>query len=826
MDVNWDIFKYEFCETIKNVESYDDFNDIVSSLPTNNLKGNYYEYFCKLYFVLIHNKTYSNFKLYNEIEQKLKNQLNLPIIDKGIDAIVNNSDNEIYAIQVKFRSDGFTIPFGEMATFQALTYGSNVKNIKKGIFFTNCVDVCDELKNDKYWCITRDNFDNCDKLFWNNVREYIGDKPLTKYIPLTPLPHQVHIIKKIDEYYNNDNYGRLILDCNVGKTFLGYWTYKNILKCDSVFIAVPSLYLLSATYESWQKELQYDDVNFILIGSDMDKKNGGVCKYILTTNKDDIKKELKKYKNKKIVVITTYHSSELLVNACKELKYEFGLGIFDEAHKTVGETNSQFTYLLSNGNNISKKRLFMTATEKIYSYKNSKLNTLEQKEKILSMDNIDIYGKVICKYSRRQAINDNVSVDYKLVASFITSSYYNNLINNNNYINIKIINNNYGMDIITNALMIIHSMDEYKFTHLLIFSNTNKKAKDIVDVIIILLEYIEMQKYEKILFKIPSNNTSTCMDIIKSYLGCDYTDLDKNKIYCKNLSGNDNMSVRKHEVKDFENAHRAIISSARIFGEGVNIKICDAVCFADSKSSTIDIVQYTGRPLRKYELKPNKNAYIIVPFVLNNEDDSFFDSDNKSFLKFRKILKSLGNIDEMITDNFVLQNCNKLSVANNTTSSESIVKIGEDIDINKYKENIISRVFDSNGNPEQRHRKILINENKRRYTNNQELIDTRNKCIKYLKESGIDNIPITTNWIKYCLGNDLFDIIKNKYYYTKEDLLQACIENDIYDCTTYKLLHNNDKKLPSFKYINNGFYYDMDNKFNLTILLENIDCDY
>ena len=59
--------------------------------------------------------------------------------------------------------------------------------------------------------------------------------------------------------------------------------------------------------------------------------------------------------------------------------------------------------------------------------------------------------------------------------------------------------------------------------------------------------------------------------------------------------------------------------------------------------------------------------------------------------------------------------------------------------------------------------------------------------------NGIDAIPLTNNWIKYCLGNVLFDKIKQKYYYDKNKLLEACNSNNIYDYEDYVKLYSNDK---------------------------------
>ena len=121
------------------------------------------------------------------------------------------------------------------------------------------------------------------------------------------------------------------------------------------------------------------------------------------------------------------------------------------------------------------------------------------------------------------------------------------------------------------------------------------------------------------------------------------------------------MNIRKEEVKNFENSKIGIISSARIFGEGVNIKICDAVCFADNKSSAVDITQYVGRCLRKCEdIKPNKESYVLLPFFYDCKNNgNFFNINDKNspYYRILKVLKTLGDSDDRIQHKFRLLDC-------------------------------------------------------------------------------------------------------------------------------------------------------------------------
>jgi len=787
MTVNWNRLKYNFLEHIKDITTFDDFYKSLIK-ETSDIKGKYFEYFSYLYFKLdpIIKQNYKEYYLYNQIPTKLRKQLNLPDTDKGIDAIAIDIHDNYYAVQVKYRKIiKNIIPFGEHSTFQALTFGSQVKNIHKGIFFTNCIDVCDELKNNKIVSIVYDSLNTkCTELFWQNVKEFIGEKPLTVYTPMKPLPHQERLIPIIKQHYEFNDYGRLYLACGTGKTFLSYWVTIKELKLNKIFIVVPSLYLLSQTYEVWQKELQTNEYNFILIGSEMDKKEDLLCEYEPTTDIDKIKEEINK--KDKIIVITTYHSSDLLISACKSNKFKFDIGIYDEAHRTVGEEDKCFTCLLTS--KIETKRLFMTATEKIYNYSRSKKDNT-QKENILSMDNEKIYGKEICKYNIKEAIEDKVLVDYRIVAPFI-----NNL-KEEHYKFVDDDDNEYEPYTVLTGLLIIKAMEEYKFKRLLIFSNRNDRARNI-------------------------------LNFIESYLN--QTNHNLKDIYLKYLSGENTMNYRKAHVNEFEKSDIGIISSARIFGEGVDIKACDSICFADGKSSTVDIIQYVGRALRKNNLEPNKLAHIIIPFIMNDNEE-FFTNDNDSFLKIRKILQSLGTSDEMVTEKFVIVDysgkCGTFKQRSGKSEKKEVTKKKEVniVNIKDFTQDILVKIFDRNGDNIDLVRNKIIYENNRRINNNLDILISQKKIIKFLQENNINEIPNNVkNWIKYSVGNKYFNKLKEQYYYNKDKFIDICNKLEISNIDSYKINYIKDKKLPPYEYINNGFYYDLDNKFNINIIFSTV----
>lgn len=767
--MDWTEFKGVFLKFLEdgNVTTFNRFVREMRKITDNKLKGDLFEYFCKMYLSLIPEckKKYKQVLLYSEISDDMKMIFELPEKDQGIDGIVIDNYDNVYGFQVKFRSNKHTIiPYGEMATFIGLVYTTNVNF---GMVFSNCSEVCDKLKknkNDKFVFTLFDDMNyNCDYIFWENVCDYIKGQPLKTYTKREPKPHQNNIIEQIIKHYDGHINGKLLLACGTGKTFISCYVSTTIMKFDNIFVVVPSLALLNQTYHEWLRDIQCNNknYNFLLLGSDVDKKQREG--HILTTNTDVIKKVLRT--SKKIIVITTYQSSDLLINACTYNKFTFDFGIFDEAHRTAGEEDKDFTKLVKS--NIVSKRMFMTATEKICT---------NPQKKILSMDDEKIYGKTIVQYNIKQAIENNVLVDYKIVSPFIASNNYDEELIKNKYIN----NNGKTFDIktILTGIMICEAMEEYKFKHLLIFSGNNTKAKNIMD-------FIEMHI-----------NTSTY-----SY---------KNTIKCQYICGEDSIKNRSKGVKKFVDAEYGIVSSSRIFGEGIDIPACDSVCFSDGKSSTSDIIQYLCRCLRKYDAVPNKIGYVLVPCILGDSINMFNNDDklnNKSFEKVKNILRAISTTDEDVRDKFCLINHNPIICRDRKDKNNVIIHADtNNFSVAEFTQTILLRIFDKSGNIIDIQRNMLIAENYKRHKEKIELIDTQNKCIQYLRGENMECPVEDRNWIKYALGNKLFDIIKVNYYKNKDDIIKSCGEHGIIDMETYEKYYGNDNMLPCPDYINNNFY--------------------
>ena len=643
----------KFKSIIKQCNTYNEFDDKLKDLTTDE-KGKYFEYFCGLFFTF-DNKWINFIKhswLLNDTPFKIIKQLNIPNIDIGIDIILETFDNEYYAVQCKYRKNkDIEINWKELSTFFGLTFGISNK-FKKGIFISNTInpnkyiDKCPNVINILYHTLKETSINT-----FILMKNFLMKEKYKKII-FEPRNYQNEIINKAINYFKENDKGRLYMPCGTGKTLVCYWIYEK-LNFNNVCIAVPSLYLLSQVYNTWSEMI--NNRKYLLIGSDAEIKEQPDIGLILTTNKEEIQNFLTN--NNKYIIITTYQSSDILCDVLIRNKIKLDMCIYDEAHKTLGNSNRTFSSLLNNELKI-KKRLFTTTTEKIYKGNNEFSD--DDELNILSMDDKNIYGNIVFSYSLKKAIEDKQLCDYKIICPLINKQCYKLMLKENKYVIDKnLCDEEIEMKYYMSAYLVCRCIKDYGLKHILTFNNTNANANNFYN---LLKNFIELMK-----------------------INCN----------CYYLTGESNMKKRKKVVNDFIKDEISIISSARIFTEGVDIKEVDCVCFVDNKISVIDIIQSIGRCLRKSEGK--KLGNILLPSVVefNKENENIF--DNNDFTTIKAVLKSIGTTDDRITDEFIIRDGKKINGTNRKFNIDvkDIEKYSNiKIDFSKFEKNFETIVCD------------------------------------------------------------------------------------------------------------------------------------
>ena len=107
---------------------------------------------------------------------------------------------------------------------------------------------------------------------------------------------------------------------------------------------------------------------------------------------------------------------------------------------------------------------------------------------------------------------------------------------------------------------------------------------------------------------------------------------------------------RERLMRSFRQANRAIMSNARCLTEGVDIPAVDMVAFLSPRRSRVDIVQATGRAMRR---SPGKSlGYVLVPLYVEVAAGERVEDavERAQFDEIWDILQSLQEQDEVLAD--------------------------------------------------------------------------------------------------------------------------------------------------------------------------------
>ena len=273
----------------------------------------------------------------------------------------------------------------------------------------------------------------------------------------------------------------------------------------------------------------------------------------------------------------------------------------------------------------------MTATERVFK---------GDSEEIVSMDDEEIYGKVVDQFSFKSALEQQPPIlsDYRIFSTVIYKDQIKELIENNKILTTGNKLWSFDADASTFAALITlrKIIKEHKVKHVISFHRNIKRAK----------EFRELNE-------------------AVNKLGGEF-----GYVHSFHISGKDSTGKRSDVLNRFIYEEPSLITNARCLTEGVDIPEVDAVLFADPKHSKVDIVQAAGRAMRVSQNK--KFGYIILPIVLEGEDSS--STQENAFRQIIRVLSALGMSDERIIAEFQ-------QIAQGKVPRERIFKFIEDEEV-------------------------------------------------------------------------------------------------------------------------------------------------
>ncbi len=347
---------------------------------------------------------------------------------------------------------------------------------------------------------------------------------------------------------------------------------------------------------------------------------------------------------------------------------EVGLGeidliICDEAHRTVGamyssnerDDKNAFTLCHSDGNIKAKKRLYMTATPKVYS-ESSKARAKESDNVIYSMDDEEIFGEEIYTLNFERAIALDLLTDYKVMILAVRKENLSGVTNsvNKKISQLKAEGTKLDKKLINNEFVckIVGTHKGLAKQDLIVLDKENKKDYDLQN------KNDTAPSQRAISFCKSINTSKRIKDSFETIMECYNEELKKKSfknltISIDHIDGTMNCKVRLEKLEElnkFEPNTCKVLSNARCLSEGVDVPALDSIVFFDGKSAMVDIIQAVGRVMRK--AKHKKRGYIILPIALEESEIKNLDEavNNTNFKNIWKVIKALRSHDPSLVD--------------------------------------------------------------------------------------------------------------------------------------------------------------------------------
>ncbi len=606
--------------------------------------------------------------------------------DLGIDLAARTDQGLYWAIQCKFYAEKTEIRVDHVSHFIAY---SNIRfrdplNGQEEAFFSV-----------RYWISTSDRWnDNARKLIRHTDRPFVllgYETFLSSSVDWEALyrgkagrrarkellPHQKEALAKAHSCYADHDRGRLIMACGTGKTF----TALSLVEQETggsgcVLFLVPSIALINQSLNAWMSDAA-GPIHAICVCSDPrasrsrsaedSDENIADLARPATTSEEEIVRNYNFYKDKPglLVFFSTYQSLPVVRSAWEKILQEdpeaaFDWVICDEAHRTAGLRGGSgkekaFTLIHDPDCLPVRKRLFMTATPRIYGEKakakardNAGVPGVAEDDVLSSMDDPKLYGEEFFRLGFHCAVHAGLLTDYKVLILTVgdESCLPENLVKKAADPDDPTLN----FDFISHLCGCI--------------SGLSKKLLDDDG----LTWDADPRLMRRALAFCPnvagkgdpwsSMNTAAQFPGASEEIWKETPEAERKylvRVQAEHVDGSMSSNERVEKLlwleRESEDPHECrVLCNVRCLSEGIDVPALDAVIFFSPRSSQIEVVQAVGRVMRNFRKgapDEKKYGYIIIPVIIpRGLTPEEVLADNERFRGVWTVLRALRSHDE------------------------------------------------------------------------------------------------------------------------------------------------------------------------------------
>jgi predicted helicase len=570
--------------------------------------------------------------------------------DTGIDLVAANRDDNLYAaIQCKFYRPGSSVAKSEIDSF--LSASSTAAFTARYIFDTAkswSPHATDTLARQTV-PVQRVDISYLDESAFDwSAYSWTTPEVLVSFGKKALRPHQERALEDVIKGFSDHDRGKLIMACGTGKTFTSLKIAESLVGAGgSVLFLVPSIQLLSQALREWMANTEVAIRPFavcsdVRVGRKVNTDDADMAPIDLTepatTNADTLLARMStgdSASDRMTVIFSTYQSIDVLAQAQAVGVGMFDLVICDEAHRTTGVTlsgddESAFVRVHDASYLAAKKRLYMTATPRVFS-EDVKRKAADAEAIAVSMDNDAWYGPEFHRLGFGEAVEADLLTDYKVLVLAIDEEYV--------AANFQTAMTTSGEIALGDAAKLIGCWNGLSKN----YGSATEESDDPKPMKTAVAFAKDIRSSKTAALSFPSLVDRASQD--------ESEEAPRHRLHVEAAHVDGTMGI--HE----RNAHLAwlkastpedvcrILSNARCLSEGVDVPALDAVMFLTPRGSQVDVVQSVGRVMRKAPAK--ELGYIILPVVIPTgvaPEDAL--KDNKRYQVVWQVLQALRSHDD------------------------------------------------------------------------------------------------------------------------------------------------------------------------------------
>ena len=587
--------------------------------------------------------------------------------DTGIDLVAKTIDGDYWAVQCKCYDEKAVIDKPAVDSFLATSSRTFVNNEGRTTAFSIRLWICTtnnwgsgaenaiQNQNPEVKCIYLSALQNA-SVDWEELDKGIyGEK--ARAPKKTPREHQQRAIDAFHEHFKTEERGKLIMACGTGKTY----TSLKIAEKETggkgiVLFLAPSIALVGQTLREWMAEAEYPIYPVCICSDpevsqskkkrddDLDGETVVDLALPASTNPETIVRQISnargKHPDSLLVIFSTYQSIDVVHSVQKKLGNEpIDIVICDEAHRTTGvtlkgEEDSAFVRVHDNDWINAKKRVYMTATPRLYA-EDSKKKAKDAEAYLCSMDDKAMYGEEVFHIGFGEAVDRGLLADYKVLIltlneSKIPAPLQAAIADKDQEINVDDVSKLIGCIKALSKNMytdegFLKASDPSPMHKAVAFCSSIKASRHICEIFNNFKDSYSQN--------LPDNMKEEMVNVTADHVdGSMGAGIREGKLSWLNSTPTEGNACR-------------ILSNVRCLSEGVDVPSLDAVLFLSARNSQVDVVQSVGRVMRTARGK--KFGYIIIPILTpaSVKPEEALD-DNKRFAVVWSVLNALRAHDD------------------------------------------------------------------------------------------------------------------------------------------------------------------------------------